>query len=447
MTEILIVGGGASAVLLAVHLLRENAGGCHVTIVERRPTLGAGIAYATNNPNHLLNVRASNMSAFPDDPDHFARWLRALGTSEATQVYDLDSFAPRHLYRDYLAGLLDPLIASGQLRHVQADVVAVHQTQAGMEVENADGSRLSGDILVIATGNEGPSLPEEPWRIEGWTDDSHLKLGADAPIVVIGTGLTMVDRVLTLLHRGHTGRITALSRRGLAPQAHRTGRPSRIDHDTVPFGQPVSRQTEWLRRLVQDARTRGVDWRSVIDGLRPHTQDLWQGLSIDDQRRFLRHARPYWDAHRHRIAPDAERRLNAARAAGQLRIIAARLVDFVPREHGVDVHVAHRRSSEHEMLHAAVVFECRGRAPDITRSENRVLRQMQQAGLARPDRLGLGLAVSRDCAVVSAAGQTSERLYAMGPVTSGTFWEIVAVPDIRQQAQQLANHLRTKLPA
>lgn len=447
MTHILIISGGASAVLLAVHLLREDAGGCRVTMLERRATLGAGIAYATNHPGHLLNVRASNMSAFSDDPDHFICWLRALGTAEAAKVFDLDSFAPRHLYRDYLVGLLTPLIVGGTLRHVQAEAIAVYQIPAGMEVETQDGTRHSGDFVVIATGNEGPSLPEEPWRVEGWSDDSHIDLAADAPVVVIGTGLTMVDRVLSLLHRGHTGQITALSRRGLAPQAHRPAKRSPIDNETIPFGQPVSRLTGWLRHGVREAKARGVDWRSVIDALRPHTQTLWQGLSTDDRRRFLRHARPYWDVHRHRITPDAERHLNVAQERGQLRMIAARLVDFVPHDNGVDVRVARRHTNLCESLHAAVVFECRGRAPDVAKSGNPVLRQAQQSGLARPDALGLGLAVTRDCALIAATGEVSDRLYAMGPVTSGTFWEVVAVPDIRQQARHLARHLREKMPA
>src|SRR5262249_52470467 len=145
MTDVLIIGGGASGVLLAVHLLRDRPGGHRVTILECRPTLGAGIAYATNHPDHLLNVRASNMSAFPEEPGHFARWLHEQNTSGAAAPgYDLDSFAPRELYRDYLASLLKPLFATGRLRHAQVEAVAIRETPAGMEVESRDGLRHRG---------------------------------------------------------------------------------------------------------------------------------------------------------------------------------------------------------------------------------------------------------------------------------------------------------------
>ena len=75
--HVLVVGGGASGVLMAAHLLRDPQGQAQVTILEGRHMLGCGIAYSTQDPGHLLNTRVSNMSAFARDPDHFRRWLAA----------------------------------------------------------------------------------------------------------------------------------------------------------------------------------------------------------------------------------------------------------------------------------------------------------------------------------------------------------------------------------
>jgi uncharacterized NAD(P)/FAD-binding protein YdhS len=208
-------------VLLAIHLLRDRADAFHVTILERRPNLGAGIACATNQPDHLLNVRASNMSAFPDNPGPFAHWLQGQDAAGPTETYAPDTFAPRHRYRDYLASLLEPLIADGRLLHIQAEAIASRDTRVGVTIESRDGARHLGGIAVIATGNEGPGLPAELWRFEGWIDGGHPDLTPDAPVVVVGTGLTMVDRILSLLQNGHVGNITAVSRRGLPPQVHR----------------------------------------------------------------------------------------------------------------------------------------------------------------------------------------------------------------------------------
>ena len=446
-TKVLIVGGGASGVLLAIHLSRDGADAFHVTILERRPSLGAGVAYATNQPDHLLNVRASNMSAFPDDPGHFAHWLQGQDAAGPAGTCGPDSFAPRHRYRDYLGSLLEPLVADGRLLHIQAEAISVRDTKVGVEIASSDGVRHFGGIAVIAT-NEGPGLPAEPWRFEGWTDGGHPDLAPDAPVVVVGTGLTMVDRVLSLLQNGHVGNITAVSRRGLPPQVHRPATAQAIDGEAIPFGQSASHLTGWIRQRTRTAERMGLDWRSVVDAMRPHTQTLWHQLPLAERGRFLRHARPYWDVHRHRIAPDAARQLEMAKQRGQLQIIAAHVAEFVPQGTGVEVRIARRGAGSHETIHAEAVFECRGRVPSIAQSENPVLRDMLRTGLARPDALGLGLAVTTDCAVIDITGNVSDRCYAVGPVTSGTFWEIVAIPDIRQQAQLLARHLsiRTRDP-
>ncbi len=441
MTRIVVVGGGASGVLLAVHLLRGETGPLEVVLVERRAELGAGIAYATNHPDHLLNVRAANMSAFPDDPGHFVRWLADRPTADA--ACGADGFAPRRLYRDYLADLIDPLLRSGRLRRVEAEATGVKTVPDGVEIACSDGSVVGGDAVVVATGNEGPSLPPEPWRHEGWGDPGPCRVPNDAAVVVVGTGLTMVDRVLWLLHDGHRGPITAISRHGLLPQAHGPGTPLPLSAEDVPFGAKLTQFMAWIRARAAAAEQEGLGWRNAFDGLRPHTQALWAYLPESERRQFLRHAKPLWDLHRHRIAPQASLRLAEARARGQFRVLAGRVQTFTPRPDGsVAVDVTLRGGTGTETLAAAAVFECRGRAADVTRSENPLLRDLLVRGTARPDTLGLGLAVSVDCALLDDRGRASERIYAMGPVTSGTFWEIVAIPDIRKQAQSLATTLR-----
>lgn len=453
MRRIVIVGGGASGVLLAVHLLRHRPDGLIVTVVEKRPELGAGIAYATRHPDHLLNVRASNMSAFPDDPGHFSRWL-------AARALDIgpDGFAPRRLYGDYLADLTAPLFLEGQLRRVRGEAVALRADAAGLEVlcrggERGDGERgravpVRGDAVVVATGNEGPSLPPEPWRHAGWDGEPERSpIPRDAPVVIVGTGLTMVDRVLWLLHDGHTGPITAVSRHGLVPQAHRAAPPvTPPDAGEVPFGEPVARLAGWLRARAAAAEGAGPGWRTAVDGLRPHTQALWERLPEVERRRFLRHLRPFWDVHRHRISPAAAAQLGAAERRGQLRVLAGRVAGFGPHPGGVAVSVLRRGTGREQVLDAAAVFECRGRAADVSRSESPFLRSLLGDGWARPDALGLGLDVTEGCALVDADGRASDRLHATGPITAGTFWEIVAIPDIRAQAARLAGSLLADSP-
>jgi len=442
MARVIIIGGGASGVLLATHLLRMPHATCQVTIVEQREELGAGVAYSTNDRSHLLNVRASNMSAFADDEDHFVRWLRDHVPATADQLPSPYYFAPRHIYRDYLAGLLAPHFAQGRLQRIRGGAVGLEENVAPtISVRFADGTSMAAEKVVIATGNEGPMLPKAPWRYDGWQNSTAPELPADAPVVMIGTGLTMVDWALSLLHKGHRGLITAISPLGLMAHAHRPIRAATINAADVPFGATLAQITRWLRREVDKLEASGGDWRSVVDAVRPHTQRLWQSLSTEDKRRFLRHARPWWDQHRHRIAPSAAETIASARNSGQLRILAARLKGFEPRSEGVDVLATLRGSGEAQRLYAKAVFECRGRAGDVTRSENPFLQSLVRRGQARPDVLRLGLDVTPQCAVIGVDGEVSQRLFAIGPVTSGVFWESIAVPDIRLQAARIARQL------
>lgn len=448
MDRVVILGGGASGVLLALQLLRGPGHGLDVVVVERRAELGAGVAYATRHPDHLLNVRAANMSAVPDEPGHFAAWLAARG-----EACGPDDFAPRRLYAAYLAELVAPLRAAGRLRHLQAEALSVRPSGAGVTVRCRDGAgrdlpALRADVAAVATGNEGPPLPAEPWRHTGWGDPGPCRVPADAPVVVVGTGLTMVDRVLWLLHDGHRGPITAVSRHGLLPRPHRAHvAPAALPEADLPATATTLALTRWLRARVAAAARRGTDWRAVLDGLRPHTQALWRRLDPVERRRFLRHAAPLWNVHRHRIAPVAAERIAAAEARGQFHLLAGRVSGFAPHPGGVTVSVVRRGGAGRLALDAAAVFECRGRAPDVARSDNPLLGALLADGLARPDPLGLGLDVTPDGALVDPGGRASDRIFGLGPVTAGTFWEITAVPDIRAQAARLAGTLLARASA
>lgn len=438
--RILIAGGGASGVLLAAHLLRTGQP-LSVTIVEKRARLGAGIAYGTAHPAHLLNVRAAGMSAFPEDPDHFWRWTSKLAGQDEGHPRHAQDFAARRLYQRYLDALLDPYRGTDVTR-AHLDIVTGEAMRAipgpdGVELHLADGQVVAGDVLVLATGNEGAPLPPAPWRRDGWTGDAHPP-PAEARVLIVGAGLTMVDQVQSLLVAGHRGPITALSRNGLTPQPHRpvTARP--MAREALPQGGGPSAMLAAIRRLVREAAREGQDWRAVIDGLRPHTAALWQGFDLAGKRRFLRHARAHWDVHRHRIAPVAHERLETARASGQLAVLAGRIVRFEQTADGVEFHYRPRGERTTRALEVDVVYECRGRATRIVQTVNPLLRHLLDTGRALPDETGLGLAVDQQLAVVEGSGLASRRLFALGPLTAGVFWESTAVPDIRQQAARLA---------
>ena len=445
--HVIIIGGGASGVLLACHLLRGADRNVRVTLIEKRPEIGRGIAYFTANPNHLLNVRAANMSAFPDRPDHFLQWLcaRENGASEAWHVPgDPFCFAPRKIYGDYIANLIAPLTSdlTGRLRVVWGECVSISENDSGVSVTLGDGVRHNADIAVLAIGFDTASSHLAPCYVDPWIPPAEAGVASDHRILIVGTGLTMVDYVLSLSLNGHRGPIFAISRRGLLPRGHRRVEPLSIESADVPFGEGMTELMRWLRRLV---RAQGGDWRRVVDGIRPHTQRIWRELPVSARRSFLEHAKAWWGAHRHRMAPEVEARINEAIGSGQLSVTSGKLSVVEPGSAEVLVRYRKRGASTFETLSVDWIVDCRQMGSAPLKAINPALRSLIDQGFARADILRTGIDVTPESAIISRAGVASRRLFAVGPLTRSAFWEIIAIPDIANQCMALADRLRGAL--
>ena len=448
--SIAIIGAGFSGALLAVQLLRRCREDDRVYLIEKRAGFGRGLAYSTSNVNHLLNVRAGNMSAFPDQPDHFVEWLRrrAVEAETSDAMPDAGSFVSRRLYGTYVRSLLcDELWQGGKGRNlflVPDQAVALNAEPGGVFLTVAGGRCYRVDMVVLAAGNLPPDESRGAYFGDPWHPDATAGIGRDDKVLLIGSGLTMVDTVQTLLEAGHRGSIRALSRRGLVPHVHVPTNPLAISTFDLPRTTSVARLARWLRARVAAAEAEGRTWRDVIDGLRPHLQDLWRRLSVEERRRFLRHLRPWWDIHRHRMAPSVAAMLNAAIDRGQLVIERGRVVEIAPEEAAVTVRWRRRGASDVETMQVARAINCAGPETNYAACNDPLIRDLLARRFARPDPLGLGLEVNEQGALLNQEGVPSRRLFALGPVTRGSFWEIVAVPDIRQQCARLANHLVTQ---
>jgi len=255
----------------------------------------------------------------------------------------------------------------------------------------------------------------------------------------------MVDLVLSLDRQGHRGKITALSHRGLLPLAHRPTTALTLLSNEIPFGPELSQITRWLRRLSVEFMNQGGDWRSAVDALRPHTQRLWRSMSDVQKRRFLRHARAYWDILRHRMAPEVETQINTLRAAGHLEIVAARIINAEVKGDEVVVEIRKRGRDQVETHKFTKVIDCTGLAQDPYSSQNPLIRALLARGAARPDPLGIGLDISEDYGLIDRSSQCSRRVLAIGPLARAAFWECTAIPDIRLQCGHIAQIVATKL--
>ncbi|MEH2171765.1 FAD/NAD(P)-binding protein [Nostoc sp.] len=459
-TTIAIVGGGFSGSLVATHLLKTASQPLTIKLIERSDQIGKGIAYSTDTNCHLLNVSAGNMSAFAHDPGHLLRWLQ-YNRDELTVFFseevNASTFIPRKVYGLYIQSVLAEAEATApsdvRLERLTDEVVGIQPEEKGAMISLRSGRCFAADRVVLALGNS-PSAPpaiqnpnsNDDYLRNAWSADALADLDADAPVLLIGTGLTMVDMVLSLSDRQHRGKIYAVSRRGLFPLKHQAAQPYPC---FLTLENSPKSVRDWLRRLraeVEIAATQGYDWRAVIDSLRPMIQKIWQKLPTEEQQRFLRHLTPYWDVHRHRIAPKVADVVTEMLDSGQLTIAAGRIREYQALPDGVAVTVCQRKTQTNNILHVRRVVNCTGVAADYRRSPHPLITDLRSQKLIRPNAIGLGLDTDTHGALYAADGNVSTLFYTLGTPRKGDLWETIAVPELRGQAQELSKALLQSLP-
>ena len=448
----MIVGGGFSGSLFALKFARARPD-ARVILVERGRRVGRGVAYGACAPHHLLNVPVARMEVGLEPG--FTAWLHGhaalLGDALAESGGDLAaSFVPRALFGAYLEERVLASVSPDR-RHgfniVRGEVVRLLDfPQRGVLL--SDGREIEADLIVLATGNLPPKAPaaKDGWLYDTqlfvpdpWAEDAFEGLAPDAPVVLLGTGLTMVDVVLKLSATGHTGTMHALSRRGLLPLVHRSGGAWEAFHDPRTPASP----RELMRRIREQARragAAGVPWQRVMDTMRPAVARVWHGWSPGQRSQFLRHLRPRWDVHRHRMAPRVAAKLDALVAGGQLQAMGGRVVGYQAQGGAVDVAFMQRGTGKRHLFNASRVINCTGPRSDMDRLALPLLADLRRRGLIAPDPLGLGIE-TQDCAALGSAGHVSPWLYALGPLTRPSWWEIVAVPEINAQIDRLVRDL------
>jgi uncharacterized NAD(P)/FAD-binding protein YdhS len=445
MMRVAIVGGGAAGVLAAVHLRRSKPE-AQITLIDASGRPGTGAAYGTKDPTHLLNVPAQRMSAWPDDPDHFCRWL------DERAVTPVQSFAPRLAYGRYLQEQL----AVADVRIEIAEAVGL-VPGAPARVSLNDGRSLSADAVVLATGRPEGGMPESLERafapvlaagtdgkvvVDPWAPGALAALGACRPasVLVIGSGLTGVDVALHLIARGAT--VTLLSRHGALPRRFRaTGAPTELPNlDALAAESSLGQLRAALAADLAHAREAGSDWRQVIDALRPRTARLWRSLGWEDQRRFLREDLRQWEVLRHRMPPTIADAIYAAIDSGDLIIEAGEVADVSLRVGGVELVVTTGDGSVRRRGDAVVVAT--GAAWDRRSLQRSPLwANLLATDVASLHPCGVGVRLDADGYLIDGAGGTVPDIVCLGSIRQGEVWETTAIPEIRGQAAAIAELL------
>lgn len=452
--RIVVVGGGLSGTLVAVHLLRSAPPGTLITLIERNPPVGRGVAYGTNTCAHLLNVPAGRMGAFAEKPAHFLEWVRErVGRPGFPSRVEAGDFLPRCLYGDYIGYVLtearqqaDPAVSF--VARV-GEVVDLDELAGGgsARVFLSDGTTLVADHVVLALGNLPSEYPARSgrqvyrsWRYVHvpWAPGVIDGIDPDAEVLIAGQGLTATDIVIQLAERGHRGRISCLSRRGLRPLPHREVAPWRDFFAGEPAPRTVRALVRRVRAEVDAAAAEGADWRAVIDALRPHSARLWANLDWSERARFMRHVRPYWEAHRHRLAPEVAARLDALVRAGKLAYLAGRFRHLEENADGLRVVWRPRGGETDAELRVAKLINCTGPRTDYSKYQHPLFVNLLARGLIDHDPLALGVAATPEGRVRRYRGGAIPWLHTLGAPLKGVLWECTAAPEIRAQAPAIA---------
>lgn len=447
-----IIGGGFSGTLLSLKLTAARPG-WRILLIDPAVRPGRGLAYGACEPYHLLNVPAHRMETGLTPP--FQDWLSGAGHHldealvEAEGVL-ADAFLPRGLLGDYLQERLDDACSESDgpgLATIRGEAVALlDPPRRGVRL--LDGREIACDLLVLATGNLPPRapLPQDAWLHDHpafvpdpWAPQALKGGDPDAAVLMLGTGLTMVDVALKLAAEGQKGPMVAVSRRGLLPTPHKAGGA------WSPFVAPLLPAsplmlTRAIRAAAAQAERQGTPWQRVMDAVRPAIARVWETWTPRQRRQFLRHLRPRWDVHRHRMAPRVAARLDALLESAALTVLGGRIVEWTRRKGQVTARLHLRGLKTEQTLTVGKVINCTGPRSDLDRLANPLFADLARRRLIRPDPLGLGLE-SDDCAVQDIDGRASDWLYAVGPLTRPALWEVTAVPEITAQIDRLTHEL------
>lgn len=462
--DILIIGGGLSGAMLAAQLLRLP-GQRRILVIEPRAELGRGEAYSAVELGHTLNGNAARMSVDPDNADDLTQWLTehiaAGGWPESDQqhVPVSELFPPRGLFGVYVQQRLAEAQAVGVLKgssveHVRAEVVDLQTSADSVQLTLNDGQRLQGAFAVLATGMfpaartpQTESSGLNAAALDPWDVTAMRQLDPQSAVLIIGSGLTMVDAVVSLEQAGHRGPIEVFSRHGLLPHVRRQP-PAWVDFLAEDHSIRTPRQlVRELRRHCCDAIAQGIDWQAPLDTVRAHIGRLWSQATDVQRRQFVRHVRPWWESHHHRSPPLSAELVARLHGEGRLRIQAASFKGLEPASDGeVSIRIRRRGEAQTCVVHGAALINSSGIEYDWRRVARPLPQQLLARGLVRPGPLGLGIAAAVDGAVLSADGQVASRLFAMGPPLRGMWWESTAVTDVASQAKALAVRLAGMCP-
>ncbi len=461
-----IVGGGFSGTLTAVHLIKNYNEPLNIILIDKAGDFARGVAYSTPDQNHLLNVVAEKMGAFYDNHNHFYEWLvenESVWKSEFAKVkLDPKTFVSRKLYGNYLEDIFSKALAEAKTKNISVSLIKANVTNLEIiektrrALITLDSQSIEADKVVLAVGNfpsktfefESPLFNTEKYIKTAWSHSKSNLINKDdlsqvhesENVVIIGTGLTMIDMIVSLHNKNYKGNIIAISRNGKIPQAHKSYNKIYSNNFTEKdLPNKALKLYQLVRNEVIKAEKQGYDWRAVIDSFRSLTVPAWIKLNVVEKRKLIKKLFLWWNIHRHRIPPESNELLLKLQNSRKLKIFSG-YIYYVSGNGDNPLKIAFREkfSDEVKTIEAGYVINCSGPELDIAKSGNQLLLSLRDKESITVGPLRMGIEINKYGRV---KGNASDVIHTLGPILCGEYLETTAVPELRYQTYNLAKEI------
>jgi uncharacterized NAD(P)/FAD-binding protein YdhS len=431
-----IIGGGISGTLTVLNCLKQSKTALSIIWFDTHYQFCKGLAYSTTNDHHLLNVRAANMSAFAEEPQHFVNWLK-----QHHPHYTPTDFVPRRIFGHYIQHTFDALRKNHPfvtIQQIAEEVIAIDKSGATFEIKTT--ATYQAQKVVLAFGNFLPAHPRSTstgfitapnYFQHAFHAGIAQQIKDKKNITIIGSGLTMIDVITSLSTWHYSGIVHIISPHAYIPQAHLENplpvvQPFIEEFTAYPLSKLLSLVNSQLKKAVKE----GLNAHSVIDVMRPHLQFIWLHFSLDEKKRFLRHLRHKWGVARHRAPAKSMEVFQQLQASGKLQLLKGRVHDIKTTLTDFEIHFTDSKGNLQEVK-TELIINCTGPESDYDKIQSILIQYLVKIVLICPDPIHYGLNADKN-------GEISPNLYTLGPPLKGVLWESTAVPEIRLQAKELA---------
>ncbi len=456
---IAIIGGGFCGTFTLIQLINRAKNPLHIILINKNYPLVKGIAYGTTDEKHLLNVAAGKMSAFVDNPDHFVQWIKSKKSCNKYVTDDLPlAYLPRSIYGEYLNSIFEDAVKQKPsfvectiLNDEAKDIVPmVNKYNVVLHGNKA----ITADKIILATGNFPPqSLPIKDERFytsknyfgNPWNASATEDIRPDDTILVLGTGLTMMDTALSIVKDNFHGKIVALSKNGLLPLFHKKRKPYPQILDDLRPPYRLQELYEVYFKHIEEVLAQGNSAEALMDAIRPKVQEIWMSLSTAEKIQFMDHVKPFWNVTRHRASQQVHEAITKLIEKNILFISAGRLISMTEAGNSIEIIFREKKTLKNKIIRVNRVINCTGPETDITKINDELIRNLLNRGFIAPDELKLGVNALPDGAILQGDNSLSKFLFTIGTNLKGILWESTAVPELRLQAQQLATELLRQL--